>query len=89
MATYFAEDIGAQLSKRVYNPEFSMKDVKEYLTEVMPMWLGHLEKLAPPLTKQVSHHRINILESHQVAKWIRVKCWVLPPLKYVLFESSK
>ena len=51
----FVEDARSKLSKMIYDPAVSKKDFEHYLTNVMPMWLGYLEKLAPPLAAKVSH----------------------------------
>jgi len=46
------EDVRSKLSKVLYDPEFSLKTRKEYLTVTMPLWLGYLEKQAPALSNQ-------------------------------------
>ncbi len=48
-----SEDARTKLGRMIYDPKFSMADRENYLKEVMPTWLGHFEKLAPSLTKQV------------------------------------
>ena len=47
------EDAITKLTRMLYNPEFKMIDREQYLTETIPLWLGHFEKIAPPLAKQV------------------------------------
>lgn len=46
------EDARMKLTRMLYDPGFSMSDRNHYLKEVMPVWLGYFEKLAPPLAKQ-------------------------------------
>ena len=48
-----SEDARSKLSRMIYDPAVTKKDFEHYLTTVMPLWLGHFEKLAPPLVTQV------------------------------------
>ena len=47
------EDARTKLSRMLYDPNFSFSDRDEYLVKTMPLWLGHIEQLAPPLVNQV------------------------------------
>lgn len=47
-----AEDIRSKLGKVVYNPSFSLADRAEYLGTTLPVWLVHMEKVAPPLQEE-------------------------------------
>ena len=53
MCFFLPEDAHSKLSKMLYDPEWTLKDREHYLTEVIPMWLGHFEKIAPALATQV------------------------------------
>ncbi len=47
-----AEDLRMKLSKVYYNPNFSVASRNTYLTDVLPIWLGFFEKLAPTFNKE-------------------------------------
>ena len=41
-----------KLSKIFYDPNFSIASRNTYITDVLPIWLGHFEKLAPNFDKE-------------------------------------
>lgn len=48
----FAEDLRLKLNKVFYDPNFSTVSRNTYITDVLPLWLGYFEKLAPTIDKE-------------------------------------
>ena len=48
----FVEDLRMKLNKVFYDPNFSMASRNNYISDVLPNWLGYFEKLAPTFDKE-------------------------------------
>ena len=44
---WIAEDVTQKLSRVMYDKDFTLAKINEYLETTLPMWLSHFEKLAP------------------------------------------